>query len=175
MFARCTAQRGAGREVVGQLLASPTWGKVTTVGRRAVDVPAQYTGWEPSKLKQVLHCSSRLWGVVGSFRGMAGTTVALGLPSATHYTCTCASWHMLLRLPLNSSPPVPPSLFKLHQVVVDMDKLEEEGKEAFEGADSVFCALGTTRAVSRAVQGGGLGGPGVVRQRLGACRGCAHG
>lgn len=88
-FARCAAQRGAGREVVGQLLASPAWGKVTTVGRRAVDVPAQYTGWEPSKLKQVLHCSSRLWGVVGSLRGMAGTTVALGLPSATHYTCNC--------------------------------------------------------------------------------------
>ncbi|KAI7835557.1 hypothetical protein COHA_010537 [Chlorella ohadii] len=34
---------------------------------------------------------------------------------------------------------------KLQNVVVDMDKLETEGRAAFEGADSVFCCLGTTR------------------------------
>jgi oxidoreductase len=34
---------------------------------------------------------------------------------------------------------------KLHNVVVDMDKLETDGRAAFEGADSVFCCLGTTR------------------------------
>jgi oxidoreductase len=37
---------------------------------------------------------------------------------------------------------------KLRQVVLDMDRLEEEGKAAFAGADSVFCCLGTTRGVS---------------------------
>ncbi|GAB4813542.1 hypothetical protein N2152v2_000588 [Parachlorella kessleri] len=31
------------------------------------------------------------------------------------------------------------------QIVVNMDRLEEEGQQAFQGADSVFCALGTTR------------------------------
>ena len=35
---------------------------------------------------------------------------------------------------------------KLQNVIVNMDALEEEGKAAFEGADSVFCALGTSRA-----------------------------
>lgn len=34
---------------------------------------------------------------------------------------------------------------KMEALVVNMDKLEEEAAGAFEGADSVFCALGTTR------------------------------
>ncbi len=37
-----------------------------------------------------------------------------------------------------------------HSTQVDMDKLETEGREAFEGADSVFCCLGTTRPVGAA-------------------------
>lgn len=43
----------AGQEVVGQLLASPRWALVTTVGRRKVTVPEQYTGWDEAKLQQV--------------------------------------------------------------------------------------------------------------------------
>lgn len=34
---------------------------------------------------------------------------------------------------------------KLTQKIVDMDKLETEASEAIKGADTVFCALGTTR------------------------------
>lgn len=74
-----------GRELVGQLLCSPRWAQVVTVGRREALVPPQYTGWEAGKLKQV---------------------------------------------------------------VVDMDHLESEAQGAFEGADAVFCALGTTRGVA---------------------------
>ncbi|KAL4451875.1 hypothetical protein ABPG75_007537 [Micractinium tetrahymenae] len=37
---------------------------------------------------------------------------------------------------------------KLKQVVVDMDRLEEQAGSAFAGADSVFCCLGTTRAAA---------------------------
>lgn len=48
-------------------------------------------------------------------------------------------------------PPQPsPAFVALHrhsQVVVDMDRLEEQAGSAFTGADSVFCCLGTTRAV----------------------------
>ncbi|KDD75097.1 hypothetical protein H632_c872p1 [Helicosporidium sp. ATCC 50920] len=40
----------------------------------------------------------------------------------------------------------PPQKAKLRQVVVDMDTLEQAGVAAMRGADSVFCALGTTRA-----------------------------
>lgn len=36
---------------------------------------------------------------------------------------------------------------KLQQAVVNMDNMETEAKDAFNGADSVFCCLGTTRAV----------------------------
>lgn len=34
---------------------------------------------------------------------------------------------------------------KLHQRVIDLDNLASEASAAFEGADTVFCALGTTR------------------------------
>ena len=44
---------------------------------------------------------------------------------------------------------------KLRQVVLDMDRLEEEGAAAFAGADSVFCCLGTTRVVSATAGTGG--------------------
>ncbi len=47
------APHPAGREVVGQLLASPRFTQVTTVGRRPVDVPEAYKGWDAAKLKQV--------------------------------------------------------------------------------------------------------------------------
>lgn len=44
----------AGREVVGQLLSSPRWAEVRTVGRRPVEVPAAYsTTADERKLKQV--------------------------------------------------------------------------------------------------------------------------
>ena len=46
---------------------------------------------------------------------------------------------------------------------VDMDKLEAEGQAAFEGADSVFCCLGTTRPVG---EGRGCGCEGC------GCEGC---
>ncbi|KAL4424870.1 hypothetical protein ABPG77_002093 [Micractinium sp. CCAP 211/92] len=82
------ATGAVGREVLGQLLASPRWSSVTAVGRRAADAPAEYTsqpGYNAAKLKQV---------------------------------------------------------------VVDMDRLEEQAGGAFAGADSVFCCLGTTRAAA---------------------------
>lgn len=47
---------------------------------------------------------------------------------------------------------------KLKQAVVDMDRLEEEAATSFAGADTVFCCLGTTRAVSG--QTGGRAGAG---------------
>lgn len=34
---------------------------------------------------------------------------------------------------------------ELQQAVVNMDTLEEQGKALFQGADTIFCALGTTR------------------------------
>lgn len=37
---------------------------------------------------------------------------------------------------------------KLKQVVVDMDRMEEDAGVAFAGADSVFCCLGTTRGAA---------------------------
>ncbi|EFN55849.1 hypothetical protein CHLNCDRAFT_145410 [Chlorella variabilis] len=37
---------------------------------------------------------------------------------------------------------------KLKQAVVNMDNLEAEAQQAFAGADSVFCCLGTTRAAA---------------------------
>ncbi|GMH41939.1 hypothetical protein BSKO_09858 [Bryopsis sp. KO-2023] len=80
------ATGAVGREIVGQLLCSDKWEKVTTVGRRALTVPDAYP--------------EEKW---------KGT---------------------------------------LEQTVVNMDNMREEAKGAFESADSVFCALGTTRAVA---------------------------
>ncbi|PSC69508.1 Oxidoreductase HTATIP2 [Micractinium conductrix] len=51
------ATGAVGREVVGHLLASPRWGSVTAVGRRAVEPPAAYKsqpGYDASKLKQAV-------------------------------------------------------------------------------------------------------------------------
>lgn len=42
---------------------------------------------------------------------------------------------------------------------VDMDQLEAEGRAAFEGADSVFCCLGTTRPVGVPCRGTSCGCP----------------
>jgi hypothetical protein len=42
-----------------------------------------------------------------------------------------------------------PGASKLQQVVVDMDALAAEAGSSFRGVDAVFCALGTTRAVSQ--------------------------
>ncbi|RMZ54497.1 hypothetical protein APUTEX25_002073, partial [Auxenochlorella protothecoides] len=49
--------------------------------------------------------------------------------------------------------PVPPEYkgwdpAKLQHKVIDMDNLASEASSAFEGADTVFCALGTTRATA---------------------------
>jgi hypothetical protein len=37
------------------------------------------------------------------------------------------------------------------QVVVNMDALQAEAASSFSGVDAVFCALGTTRAVSERI------------------------
>lgn len=54
-----------GREVVGALLASPRWSQVTTIGRRAVEVPDNYKDWDPAKLRQVVVNMDKLEEEVG--------------------------------------------------------------------------------------------------------------
>lgn len=73
-----------GREVVGQLLASPKWTQVTTVGRREVDVPEQYGSADKAKLRQVkrrLVISSILpdWFFPGLLQVISMTLNCLGL------------------------------------------------------------------------------------------------
>lgn len=79
-----------GSELVGQLLASPQWASVTTIGRREAEVPAAYTDWSPSKLRQVVvnmdalesEAAEAMAGVdtvfcaLGTTRGAAGSAEA---------------------------------------------------------------------------------------------------
>lgn len=72
-----------GREIVGQLLASPHWSEVVTVGRRAVEVPASYSGWDPAKLKQVVVDMDNLEAeAADAFRGADAAFCALGTTRA---------------------------------------------------------------------------------------------
>lgn len=86
--ATATAALPAGREVVGQLLASPAWGSVVAVGRRPASAPETYQ-------------------------------------TQPYYDAS-----------------------KLQQLTCELDQLETAAAEAFSGADSVFCCLGTTRSVA---------------------------
>ena len=65
--------------MVGQLLCSPRWAQVVTVGRREVPVPPQYTGWEGGKLKQVV---VDIWNGIqnffGGFNSVLGTALGGG-------------------------------------------------------------------------------------------------
>ena len=81
-----------GRELVSQLLASPRWGSVTTLGRRAVDVPGAEAAQREGKLQQVvvpldelesaaaaaeaLRGSDSVFCALGTTRGAAGSAAA---------------------------------------------------------------------------------------------------
>lgn len=145
--------------MLGQLLASPRWISVTAVGRRAAEAPAEYTsqaGFDAAKLKQVRQAWA--WLQVAQHRSigcLASRMFSYAVVSSRSYVSGCSGMGQCLLgcIPCMLCATLPSSAFLcpnptlIAQVVVDMDMLEEQAGSAFAGADSVFCCLGTTRAV----------------------------
>lgn len=127
--------------MVGQLLASPKWGQVTTVGRREVQVPAEYAGYDPAKLQQVgagavlksicsdaflvqcLRPGARLWPAAFPCGGRVLLLRCPGAYAAKGSRCKGSLPVASQFRPVIWSFQRTPSF----QVVVDMDIMKEEG------------------------------------------------
>lgn len=111
-----------GKELVGQLVTSGNWSVVTTVGTISKRLTScGYHSPRPgARIQPCMTCNA-----CAPFTGRRA--VELGEPYRSQEAKA-----------------------KVECCVVDMDNMAAEARDAFAGADAVFCALGTTRKVGLA-------------------------